>query len=149
VYLERHVDDRGSLYEVIHNYDLPASNNLSVAPFGQVYVVQSPARWTIRAFHRHKQLWDWFTVVRGRAKIVVVKASSSAAPADRIWTFTLCQEKPARLEIPPGLFHGWQALTDDVIMLSVASHVYNREHPDEERITPYAFGVRVWGIQDR
>jgi dTDP-4-dehydrorhamnose 3,5-epimerase-like enzyme len=55
--------------------------------------------------------------------------------------------------VPPGVYHGWMSLEDDTIMLSVASHVYDREHPDEERVSPHAFddlfGKDVWQVEAR
>lgn len=46
--LRVHEDDRGSLYEAIHNYDIPE--------FGQTYVVTTRKAGTIRAYHRHEKL---------------------------------------------------------------------------------------------
>src|SRR3972149_5007704 len=63
-----HEDDRGSLYEILHDHDMPEGR-----PIRQIYLVRSPARGTIRAFHRHAKLWDFFCCVRGRAKVVLAK----------------------------------------------------------------------------
>jgi len=130
---------------VFHHFDLP-----SAEPFrGQVYVVRSPVRGTIRGFHRHRTLWDFFCVVHGRAKVVVVRPKEGEPlVADEVWSHVLCEEQPSLLTIPPLLFHGWEALTDDVMLLSVGSEVYDRTKPDEERVPFDIFGS-VWGITPR
>src|SRR3989304_2093511 len=103
-----HEDDRGSLYEILHDHDMPEGR-----PIRQIYLVRSPARGTIRAFHRHAKLW----------------------------AHILSAEQPKLLTVPPGTFHGWMALDDDTTLLCVGSEVYVREAPDEERIDAWAFGA--------
>ena len=164
-----YLDDRGSLYEVVHHYDLPQDNRWAKshahgdykhpARFGQVYVVNSPSRGTIRAFHRHRELWDYFCIVSGRAKFVVVQSDPSGtetdnpswtetAGIDEIWTFVLGAEKPRLLVVPPMFWHGWEALTDNTILVSLGTDLYDRDNPDEQRIAAKAFGD-VWGIKPR
>lgn len=171
-----HEDDRGSLFEVLRNHELPPDQlyprigeSVRFAPrFGQVYVVRSPARGTIRAFHRHKILWDYFCCVSGRARVLVVYGEIRNAwagknpremqtetlgprfvgEAEHSWTFVLSGDQPRLLTIPPGLFHGWEALVDDTALLCIGSEVYDRDHPDEERVSHLAFGD-MWGIKAR
>jgi dTDP-4-dehydrorhamnose 3,5-epimerase-like enzyme len=50
--------------------------------------------------------------------------------------------------VPPGVYHGWMALEDDTQMISTASHVYNRERPDEVRVSPDSFGY-IWEVKGR
>ena len=150
--LERHIDDRGYLYEIIHATDdfLPR--------YGQTYIVCSPARGTIRGFHKHNQLWDYFCVARGSGKFVVAKATDEAITAasssgttvapDAIETFVLSERKPSLLVIPPGHWHGWVALEDETLVVSTGSDVYNRANPDEVRVSPNVFGD-VWTVKGR
>ncbi len=150
--LERHIDDRGYLYEMIHATDdyLPK--------FGQTYVVASPARNTIRGFHRHDLLWDYFCVVRGTGKFIVAKhpdadvqAASAAGKSmkpDQIESFVLSDRKPSLLIVPPGHWHGWMSLEDETIVVSTGSEVYDRSTPDELRVSPGVFGD-VWAVKGR
>jgi dTDP-4-dehydrorhamnose 3,5-epimerase len=150
--LQRHIDDRGYLYEVIHASDefLPK--------FGQTYVVASPTRGTIRGFHRHEVLWDYFCVVRGTAKIIVarhgdeeVKAASErgcAMKPEQLESFVLSERAPSLLIVPPGHWHGWMALEDETIVLSTGSEVYDKSNPDEIRVSPDVFGD-VWAVKGR
>ena len=141
-----HADDRGSLFEVLHDYELPGYIEKR---FGQVYMVKSPVRGTIRGFHRHDLLWDYFCVVHGRAKVVMVRPKANEpSVADEVWSTVLAAEKPSVVVIPPLVFHGWEALTDDTILLSIGSEVYNPKTPDEERIPFDTFGD-VWGIKPK
>ena len=126
--LTLHSDDRGDLFEAIHDYD--------IEKFGQVYFVQDRTRNTIRAFHKHSELWDYFSIVHGSAKFVFEKDG-------KMDTVVLTARSPKLIVVPPGVYHGWMSLEDDTLLVSIASHTYNRENPDEERISPDAFG-NVW-----
>jgi len=152
-----HEDDRGSLYEILHDHDMPEGR-----PIRQIYLVRSPARGTIRAFHRHAKLWDFFCCVRGRAKVVLAKTpgvitAGQLAPLvaqghvieAKLEAHILSAEQPKLLTVPPGTFHGWMALDDDTTLLCVGSEVYVREAPDEERIDAWAFGAEVWEVKPR
>lgn len=152
VELTRHEDDRGCLFEIIHATDpfLPQ--------FGQVYAVNSPVRGTIRAFHKHYSLWDYFCVVRGAAKFVLARADDAVATAcaergqvcrpESLSTFVLTERRPALLVVPPMTWHGWMALEDQTLVVATGSEVYDREHPDELRVTPDIFGD-VWTVKGR
>ena len=63
--LVAHVDDRGYLIEILRSTDGHFTR------FGQVYLVGDMTRGTIRAFHKHARLWDWFFVSHGSAKFVL------------------------------------------------------------------------------
>jgi dTDP-4-dehydrorhamnose 3,5-epimerase len=150
--LERHIDDRGYLYEIIHVTDefLPK--------FGQTYVVCSPVRGTIRAFHKHAVLWDYFCVARGTAKFVLARepdervkaAASTGKPMtpEALEVHVISDRKPSLLVVPPGTWHGWMALEDDTLVVATGSEVYNRANPDEVRVPPDVFGD-VWVVKGR
>ena len=150
--LVRHEDDRGHLYEVVHGTDpfLPR--------FGQTYIVASTVRGTIRGFHKHRVLWDYFCIIEGAAKFVLSQASeeevldafreSRELPSCLTSIYVLTARKPSLLVVPPGTWHGWMSLEDNTMMLSTASEVYDRETPDEVRVGPYIFGD-VWTVRGR
>ncbi len=60
----------------------------------------------------------------------------------------LAAEAPTLVAIPPYLYHGWEALTDGTVLVSIGSEGYDRQRPDEERIRFDAFGD-VWGIKPK
>lgn len=147
VRLEVHEDDRGYLYEVIHD------NDFFVPRIGQVYVVGDPARSVVRAFHKHRELHDWFCLVRGSAKFAFADDRPGSPTYKKGDVFVISGRRPALIVVPPGVYHGWMSLEDDTVMLSVASHVYDRERPDEERVSPHAFddlfGKDIWQVEAR
>lgn len=147
VRLEMYEDDRGYLYEVIHDSDF------FVPRIGQVYVVGDPVRGAIRAFHKHRELHDWFCLARGSAKFCFVDDRPDSPTYRKTDTVVISGRRPSLLVVPPGVHHGWMALEDDTIMLSVASDLYDRENPDEERVSPHAFddlfGKDPWQVEGR
>jgi dTDP-4-dehydrorhamnose 3,5-epimerase len=140
VELVANVDDRGYLIEILRETDDYFTR------FGQVYIVGDPVRNTIRAFHVHKVLWDWFFISHGSAKFALVDGRKDSKTFEEINTLILTERKPQLLVVPPGVFHGWMSLEDDTQMISTASEVYNRENPDEERVPFDSFGYD-WNIK--
>ena len=138
--LEVNFDDRGYLFEIIHHYDMPK--------FGQVYIIGDPVRGIIRAFHKHQELWDYFCIVKGSAKFVFVDDRKESKTYKEKETIILSEKSPKVIIIPPGIYHGWMSLEDNTAMISVASEVYNKENPDETRISPDSFGD-IWTIKGR
>jgi len=140
--LKRHVDDRGTLEEVLR------CDDREFVKFGQVYVVQSRAVGTVRAFHRHEKLWDHFCIVAGAALFQFVDdmVSAGSVPAGTPYRITADAAKPVVLRVPPGVWHGWMSLEPNTILLSIASEPYNPEEPDEERLPPVSFGAR-WEVE--
>lgn len=165
--LPLHVDDRGWLFEGVHNFELPQDLRFSpfdpdppqpgpnVYPprFGQVYLVHSRTRGTVRAFHRHQVLWDYFVPGAGAAKFVVwsgkIGHEALYAEVDERLDVILTVEAPKLLIVPPGWYHGWMALTDGTTIVSVGSELYDREKPDEERIPFDILGPEIWQVQNR
>jgi dTDP-4-dehydrorhamnose 3,5-epimerase len=143
--LDVHEDDRGFLYEVAHE------NDHFVPQIGQVYVVGDPGRGAIRAFHKHDELHDWFTIVAGSAKFAFVDDRPESKTHRAVDSFVISARKPSLIVVPPGVYHGWMSLEDQTLMLSVASHVYDRQKPDEIRVPPDAFndlfGRNPWVVE--
>jgi len=145
--LTAQMDDRGYLIEVARHIDDPEPHGV-VHKFGQVYLVGNMVRGTVRAFHKHRELWDWFFINHGSAKFVLVDDREGSATKGEIVQVITGERRPALIVVPPGVYHGWMSLEDDTQMISTASQVYNREKPDEERIAPDSFGD-VWTVKGR
>lgn len=142
VSLVAHVDDRGYLMEILRRVDPHFTR------FGQVYIVGNFGRGTIRAFHKHETLWDWFFLSRGAAKFVLVDDRRDSPTHGVMNVFVTSERNPSLIAVPPGVFHGWMSLEDDTQMISIASEVYNRAQPDEVRVPPDAFGD-IWTVRGR
>jgi dTDP-4-dehydrorhamnose 3,5-epimerase len=140
-------DDRGYLIEIARRADDPEPHGV-VHQFGQVYFVGDPVRGSIRAFHKHHELWDWFFISHGSAKFVLKDDREDSPTHGEMMTVISSIRNPRLLVIPPGVYHGWMSLEDDTQMVSTASHAYNRENPDEVRVPPDSFGD-VWAVKGR
>lgn len=145
--LTAHMDDRGYLIEIVRAAEGEEPHAV-VHQFGQVYLVGDMTRGTIRAFHKHDELWDWFFISHGSAKFVLVDDRDDSPTKDDVMTVISGERKPTLVVVPPGVYHGWMSLEDDTQMISTASHAYNREKPDEVRIPPDSFGD-VWTVMGR
>jgi len=146
--LVANVDDRGYLLEVIRIAE-PMTDPWSVCEkFGQVYLVGNFGKGTVRAFHKHEVLWDYFFISHGAAKFVLADDRKDFPTYKETNTFILSEKNPSLLVVPPGVYHGWMSLEDDTQMISIASELYNREKPDEIRIPPDSFGD-VWTVKGR
>ena len=138
--LVTHIDDRGMLFECLRNDDE------EFVEFGQVYVVRSNAG-AIRAFHKHNEMWDWFVVLSGNAKFIFYKVGEDRETLYQV--VNVRGDVPTLISVPPGVWHGWCALSDTTL-LSIASAPYNRSDPDEERTTYRAMEMHEsWNIAHR
>ena len=140
-------DDRGYLVEIARSAGDSAPHAV-VHQFGQVYLVGDPVRGTVRAFHKHKELWDWFFISHGSAKFVLRDDRPDSPSSGETMTVIASARTPRLIAVPPGVYHGWMSLEDDTQMISTASHAYNRDNPDEVRVPPDSFGD-VWTVRGR
>mgnify|MGYP001080635307 CR=1 FL=1 len=142
--LDVYIDTRGLVYEVIHGSDS------FVNQIRQVYHVVNPRADTIRAFHVHKQLHDWFHISNGSAIFCLVDDREQSPSYKSTVRVVLSARKPQLLVVPPGVYHGWMSLEPNTILTSTASEEYNRERPDEHRVPPdyfnELFGGTPWRI---
>jgi dTDP-4-dehydrorhamnose 3,5-epimerase len=145
--LTTRLDDRGFLTEIVRAVGDGEPHSV-VHRFGQAYLVGDPVRGAIRAYHKHAELWDWFCIVHGTAKFVLKDDRPDSPTCGEMLTAVIGQRAPHLLVVPPGVYHGWMSLEDDTLMISVASHSYNRGNPDETRIPPDSFGD-VWTVKGR
>lgn len=133
-------DDRGYLVEILR------ANDPHFTKFGQVYLVGNIARGTIRAWHKHEVLWDWFFISHGTAKFALYDDRPRSPTYRETNTFVMGARQPAVLTVPPGVFHGWMSLEDDTQLVSTASEVYDRAKPDEVRVPYDSFGYD-WSVR--
>ena len=141
------MDDRGYLVEIARIKGGPESHS-TVHQFGQVYLVGNMTKGTIRAYHKHYELWDWFFISHGSAKFILKDDREESPTHGELMVIVVGDRNPTLIAVPPGVYHGWMSLEDDTQLISIANHTYNREQPDEERIPPDAFG-ELWEIKGR
>lgn len=140
--LEAHCDDRGYLMEILRAVDPHYTK------FGQVYFVGDMVRGTVRAFHKHEVLWDWFFISHGSAKFGFRDDRPESPTYGVMDTVITGTRNPGLVVVPPGVYHGWMSLEDDTQLVSIASEVYNRQKPDEVRVPPDSWGFD-WSVKGR
>ena len=145
--LTTYQDDRGFLMEIVRVVGGEEPHALA-HKFGQVYLVGNPVRGSVRAYHKHAELWDWFCIVHGSAKFVLKDDRPDSATYGEMHTVVAGARAAKLIVVPPGVYHGWMSLEDDTLLISVASRTYNRDAPDEVRIPPDSFGD-VWTVKGR
>lgn len=127
--LDVRTDERGMLWEMIHATD----EFVRTTMIRQVYVVTDPMPGTVRAYHRHIMLHDWFHICSGSAIFCLVDDDRNNM------RLTLTARKPQLLVVPPTVYHGWCSLEPNTILVSAANQEYNALNPDEERIPADSF----------
>jgi dTDP-4-dehydrorhamnose 3,5-epimerase-like enzyme len=138
---DTYVDDRGQIAEIVREDELLKLYPEQKPDIKQVYMAKNPKAGTIRAFHKHDGLWDYFHIINGSAKFITFPKGE--APQVTI----LSDKKMQTLVIPPGVFHGWISLEDNTILVSTCTPEYNHSKPDEERIAWDTHGKEIWGVQ--
>jgi dTDP-4-dehydrorhamnose 3,5-epimerase len=123
-----HPDERGRLFEILR------SDDAIFRKFGQVYITTAfPG--VIKAWHYHKIQTDYFTCVHGQAKLVLYDARSGSKSFGKIMEFVIGPREPKLISIPPGVYHGFQCVSDiEAIMINVPTEPYNSQNPDEYRL---------------
>jgi dTDP-4-dehydrorhamnose 3,5-epimerase len=101
--LQAHGDERGRFTEIFRARAFPdqlLQANHSVSQAG-----------VLRGLHYHHNQADLWYVVTGRAQVALADLRSGAG-SPRTATVVLDGDSPANLYIPPGVAHGFLALTD-------------------------------------
>ena len=118
--LEPHVDDRGRFVEALRTSAYPER-------FVQVNHSRS-IKGVLRGLHYHEHQADLWYVVSGRAQVALADLRTER-DKPTVETLELCAEHPQALYIPPGVAHGYLALTDlDLIYLVTREYDPADEH---------------------
>ena len=102
--------------------------------FGQVYITSTyPA--VVKAWYRHHRQIDQIAVVKGLLKLVLFDARPDSATHGRVQEIILGELAPKLVQIPPGLWHGFQALgNEECFLLHLNSRAFDADGPDEDRV---------------
>jgi len=140
--LKPRVDDRGYLIKLLR------ADDPHFTKFGEVYIVGDFARGTVRAWHKHRVLWDYFHISNGAAKFALRDDRSDSPTYGNLAEFVLSARNPSLLVVPPGVYHGWVALEEGTQLVSIASELYDPDNPDEERVPWNSFDYD-WSVRFR
>lgn len=121
-------DERGFVLEILRSDD-----NLFMK-FGQVYIsVAYPG--IVKAWHYHKIQTDFFTIIKGMAKVALYDYRKNSKTYKEINEFFIGELNPLLIKIPPLVLHGFKPLGNEpAYLLNIPTELYNYENPDEYRI---------------
>lgn len=89
----------------------------------------------IKAFHWHRRQWDYWDIVHGSVRVVLVDARPSSPTAGRIQVIPVGEYAPVLVGIPPFVLHGYQCLSmTDVMLTYYVTTPYDVNDPDEGRV---------------
>lgn len=80
----------------------------------------------VKCWHLHESHTDQFTVTRGKLQVSMVDLREGSPTFGHANAVFLGTERPRYLRIPPGIMHGWKALTEpEVIVVNLQSAPYD------------------------
>ena len=138
----KHADHRGFFIEQLKRGDIDDQGRsfLPEQPFSQmsrslVYARGGNPPELIKAFHWHKKQWDYWDIVIGNARVVLVDLRPESPTAGVVQTLILGENSPRMVAIPPLVAHGYQVLgLADVHLVYYVTEPYQPANPDEGRI---------------
>jgi dTDP-4-dehydrorhamnose 3,5-epimerase len=139
----KHADQRGFFIEQLKRGDVDDDGRPFIPdgrPFAQmsrslVYARGGNPPELIKAFHWHKLQWDYWDIVVGNARVVLVDLRADSPSSGTIQTLILGENSPRMVAIPPLVAHGYQCLgMEDVHLVYYVTEPYNPGEPDEGRI---------------
>ena len=140
--LIKHADPRGFFTEQLKRGDLDDTGSpfLDEQPFAQmsrsvVYARGGNPPEPIKAFHWHRRQWDYWDVVSGNARVVLIDLREESPTAGTTQVMMLGEDSPRVVAIPPLVAHGYQCLGwRDVHLVYYVTEPYNPAAPDEGRL---------------
>jgi dTDP-4-dehydrorhamnose 3,5-epimerase len=137
-----HADQRGYFLEQLKRGDLDDEGRpfLPEQSFAQMSRSLAYARGgnppeLIKAFHWHRRQWDYWDIVKGNARVVLVDLRPDSPTKGKTQVVTAGQNSPKMIAIPPLVAHGYQGLDlQDVLLCYYVTEPYDPQQPDEGRI---------------
>lgn len=79
-----------------------------------------------KCWHLHALHTDQFTVTRGKLQVCLVDLREDSPTFKTANSFVLGNNQPRLLMIPPGVMHGWKALSQpEVIVTNLQTEIYD------------------------
>lgn len=129
--LKVHADDRGDVREIYRA-------SWGVPPVVQMVRSYSRAG-TIRAMHAHKQQWDVWNFISGRALVQLYDHREWGG-----WSSARVMEQGEALLIPPGVSHGFQALEDCLLVYGLTREYDGTDEFEWNAFDPEWPGAELW-----
>ncbi|MBD3182836.1 dTDP-4-dehydrorhamnose 3,5-epimerase [Candidatus Poribacteria bacterium] len=124
-------DERGWLMEMLR------SDDQVFQKFGQVYM-SAVYPGVVKAWHCHEKQTDYFTVVKGMAKIVLYDSRKDSPTYGQVKEFFMGEKNPILITIPPMVLHGMKGIgLEPAFIINCPTEPYNYKEPDEIRVEPH------------
>jgi dTDP-4-dehydrorhamnose 3,5-epimerase len=122
------LDGRGELTEL---WSTPWDGFLKPA-----HVYQSATDYgVVKCWHLHEEHTDQFVITRGKVQVTLVDLREGSRSFGHVNALFWGSFRPGLTKIPPGIMHGWKALSaPEIIVTNLQSHVYS---PDDEYKFPW------------
>lgn len=133
----RYEDQRGIL-------SVLASKGRTDAPdvkeIQEVYISTSPELGIIRAEHKHQRLDEYFIILDGSAKFVVVDDRKDSTSFQQKNIFFLHSEYLFALFVPSEIYHAFITLEKNTKCLAISNKAYDKNDPDTFPASRSVFG---------
>jgi dTDP-4-dehydrorhamnose 3,5-epimerase len=137
--LDAKVDGRGEVTELwsegwVDNQNIfpPKHSYQSATDYG-----------VIKCWHLHEQHTDQFTVTRGKLQVSLVDIREGSPTFGQANKVVMGSLKPRFLKIPPGVMHGWKALSQpEVLVVNFQTELY--DPADEFKFTWDCVLPEIW-----
>ena len=129
--LKKIADYRGFLMEMLRDDDD------FYLKFGQVYMtVCNPG--IVKAWHYHKKQSDNFVIIKGTGRIGLYDGRENSPTKGEVMEFTVGENNPVLVFIPPGVLHGYEAIGNEpCYLVNCVTEHYDYGNPDEQRVDPF------------
>ena len=136
--LTTHLDGRGEVTEL---WSEGWSEKWLIRPN---HIYQSATDYgVVKGWHLHQDHTDQHTVTRGKIQISLVDVRENSPTFGEANSIIIGSLRPKILSIPPGVMHGWKALSfPEVIVVNLQSHVYDPN--DEYKFTWDCILKDIW-----
>lgn len=89
----------------------------------------------VKCWHLHRLHTDQITATRGKLQVTLIDIRPNSPSFGQVNPIFMGVEKPRLLKIPPGVLHGWKALSQpEAMVFNFATEVYN---PKDEYKFPW------------
>lgn len=128
-------DERGRLMEVLRRDDELFQG------FGQAYMTTTYPG-VVKAWHKHEKQTDNIACVAGLVKMALYDGRPGSPTFKEINEFYLGVHNPLLVQVPAGVYHGWMCVSqEEALIINIPTEMYNREHPDEQRLDPHTSDI--------
>ena len=124
-------DERGRLMECFR------SDEPDFEKFGQAYITTAYPG-VVKAWHSHAVQTDHLVCVAGTMKVGLYDDRAGSPTCGKVMSCVLGLVHPALIRVPPGIWHGFTPVGNELAMLlNVPSVHYDFHKPDELRRDPF------------